>query len=403
MTRRSGDAARGRSAPVTVLDDAGAAAFARCLASGGVAVFPADTVYGLACAPDAPEAVAPALRAQGPPAGEAGGGAVLRPRARPRRAPGARAAHAGAARAGCCRAGSPRCCRIRSAASRSPARADPLTLGCASPRCPRRWRRWRACAAPVLQSSANVAGGPDARRLDDVPEAIRAGADLVLDGGELPGTPSTVVDLRRYEAAGEWAIVREGAVPAAAIAPPPAEPRGARRARVDLVPPSATGRRSPPRLPPGALLRSLARPPTAPGDRHGRPAARLLRAPARRRGPRGRRGGGGRARAPAADARDDRVGELRARGGPRVPGQRAHQQVRRGLSGQAVLRRLRARRRDRAARHRPGEGAVRGGARERPAARGRPGQRGRLPRAAPAGRDDHGPRAAARRPPDATA
>ena len=61
---------------------------------------------------------------------------------------------------------------------------------------------------PVLQSSANAAGAPDARRLDDVPEAIRAGADLVLDAGELPGTPSTVIDLRRFEAAGEWDVVR---------------------------------------------------------------------------------------------------------------------------------------------------------------------------------------------------
>ena len=71
---------------------------------------------------------------------------------------------------------------------------------------------------PVLQSSANLAGGPDPRRLDDVPEPIRAGADLVLDGGDLPGTPSTVVDLRRYAEAGEWRVVREGAVPAGAIA-----------------------------------------------------------------------------------------------------------------------------------------------------------------------------------------
>ena len=52
---------------------------------------------------------------------------------------------------------------------------------------------------PVLQSSANLAGGPDARRLADVPESIRAGADLVIDGGELPGVPSTVIDLRRRE------------------------------------------------------------------------------------------------------------------------------------------------------------------------------------------------------------
>ena len=65
---------------------------------------------------------------------------------------------------------------------------------------------------PVLQSSANLSGGPDARRLADVPASIREGADLVVDAGELPGTPSTVIDLRRFEAAGEWEVVRAGAV-----------------------------------------------------------------------------------------------------------------------------------------------------------------------------------------------
>nr|MDQ5808761.1 Sua5/YciO/YrdC/YwlC family protein [Actinomycetota bacterium] len=68
-----------------------------------------------------------------------------------------------------------------------------------------------AVARPVLQSSANHAGGPDARRLEDVPEPIRAAADLVLDGGELPGTPSTVVDLRPYEQSRDWRVIREGA------------------------------------------------------------------------------------------------------------------------------------------------------------------------------------------------
>jgi tRNA threonylcarbamoyl adenosine modification protein (Sua5/YciO/YrdC/YwlC family) len=65
---------------------------------------------------------------------------------------------------------------------------------------------------PVLQSSANRAGGPDPRRLSDVPELLRAAVDLVMDGGELPGTPSTVVDLRRYEEDGEYAVRRAGAV-----------------------------------------------------------------------------------------------------------------------------------------------------------------------------------------------
>jgi L-threonylcarbamoyladenylate synthase len=70
----------------------------------------------------------------------------------------------------------------------------------------------------VLQSSANVTGGPDARRIEEVPSAIRAGADLVVDAGELPGTPSTVVDLRRFEESGEWSVLRAGAVPAETVA-----------------------------------------------------------------------------------------------------------------------------------------------------------------------------------------
>jgi L-threonylcarbamoyladenylate synthase len=75
-----------------------------------------------------------------------------------------------------------------------------------------------AVRRPVLQSSANLAGGPDARRLADVPSGIREGADLVLDGGELAGTPSTVIDLRAFEADGSWTVVREGLVATASVA-----------------------------------------------------------------------------------------------------------------------------------------------------------------------------------------
>ncbi len=69
----------------------------------------------------------------------------------------------------------------------------------------------------VLQSSANHAGGSDAHTVADVPADIRAGVSLELDAGALPGTPSTVVDLTRLEA-GEWSIVRQGALPEAAVA-----------------------------------------------------------------------------------------------------------------------------------------------------------------------------------------
>ncbi len=76
----------------------------------------------------------------------------------------------------------------------------------------------RGVTQPVLQSSANLSGGPDARRLEDVDPEIRAGVDLEIDGGELPGTPSTVLDLRAYEDTAEWAILRPGAVPVELIA-----------------------------------------------------------------------------------------------------------------------------------------------------------------------------------------
>jgi L-threonylcarbamoyladenylate synthase len=65
---------------------------------------------------------------------------------------------------------------------------------------------------PVLQSSANPSGGADARRLDEVDPAIRRDVDLQLDGGELPGTPSTVVDLTAYERDRAYEVLREGAV-----------------------------------------------------------------------------------------------------------------------------------------------------------------------------------------------
>jgi L-threonylcarbamoyladenylate synthase len=63
----------------------------------------------------------------------------------------------------------------------------------------------------VLATSANLHGGPDPRRLEDVPGEIRAGCAALVDGGELPGTPSTVLDLTGPEPR----VIREGAVPGA--------------------------------------------------------------------------------------------------------------------------------------------------------------------------------------------
>jgi L-threonylcarbamoyladenylate synthase len=74
-------------------------------------------------------------------------------------------------------------------------------------------------ALPVVQTSANLAGGPDALTVDDVPADIRAGCALTIDRGPRPGVPSTLVDLRGLaDARGTWRVVREGAVPRAAVA-----------------------------------------------------------------------------------------------------------------------------------------------------------------------------------------
>jgi tRNA A37 threonylcarbamoyladenosine synthetase subunit TsaC/SUA5/YrdC len=62
----------------------------------------------------------------------------------------------------------------------------------------------------VAATSANLPGGADPLTVEDVPPEIRAGCGAVVDGGKLPGVPSTVIDLTGSEPR----VVREGAVPA---------------------------------------------------------------------------------------------------------------------------------------------------------------------------------------------
>ena len=185
--------------------------FEEVISQGGVVVFPADTVYGLACSPEDPAAVDRLYALKGRP---------------PDKPAAVMFFDVGAALAAVT-AGP----RVRQALARllpgavtvllaNPERSfplacgpDPATLGLRVPDLP----RFAQVTVPVLQSSANLAGAADARALADVPAPIRAGADLVLDGGELPGTPSTVLDLTAYEERGEFRVVREGAVSAADV------------------------------------------------------------------------------------------------------------------------------------------------------------------------------------------
>ena len=194
-----------------------AATFERCMAVGGIALFPADTVYGLACDVDTEDAVERLYALKGRPLGKPsavmlfsldlalhileelperarsameallpGGVTLLLPNPRRRY---------------------PLACGD-----------EPDTLGLRVPALPPPAAALRAMRWPILQTSANLAGQPEARRIADVDETLRAHVDLVLDAGELPGTPSTVVDLRAFAGGGEWSIVRQGMESEAAIA-----------------------------------------------------------------------------------------------------------------------------------------------------------------------------------------
>lgn len=195
------------------VSSAPAAELEQCIGLGGVAVFPADTVYGLACDPDNGFAVQRLYLLKRRPLAKSS--AVMffdlerALAALPELGPRTREA-LGRLLPG------PVGVLLANPARRFPLAcgADRATLGLRVPLI----EDLRDVRSPVLQSSANRAGGADPRQLSDVPELLRAAADVVIDGGELPGTPSTIVDLRRYEEDGSWSTVRAGAVGEAALA-----------------------------------------------------------------------------------------------------------------------------------------------------------------------------------------
>ena len=180
------------------LSAADAQTFERCIAVGGIAVFPADTVYGLACEPDSKEAVQRLYMLKRRRARQAGRGHVLRPRPRARGAARARAAHGGRAARAAARRRSRCCCPTRP--GRFPLavrRPTPTSSGLRVPAWPPALAALADVRWPVLQSSANAAGGPDARRLEDVPAVHarahrprprrRRAARHALDGGRPAG------------------------------------------------------------------------------------------------------------------------------------------------------------------------------------------------------------------------
>jgi L-threonylcarbamoyladenylate synthase len=199
-----------------MLDAEDAARLQDCVAGGGVAVFPTDTVYGVCCDPDSDTAARRLYELKGRPPSRAC--AVMFFALEPalqtlgelpdseRRAlaallPGpvtVLLANRGLRFAAACR-------------------TDPVTLGLRVPHLSESLEALSAVTHPVMQSSANRSGEPDARSLAEVPPSLLDAVDLVLDGGDLPGTPSTVIDLRDYALQRRWHVLREGALPADAV------------------------------------------------------------------------------------------------------------------------------------------------------------------------------------------
>ncbi|MDP1850695.1 MAG: L-threonylcarbamoyladenylate synthase [Solirubrobacteraceae bacterium] len=181
--------------------------FEACIAGGGVAVFPADTVYGLACDPTSRAAVARLYALKGRPADKPAAvmffslerALAALPELGPRTRAALEALLPGAVTL-----------LLPNPLARYPLACghDPWTLGLRVP-AP---GVLADVSVPVMQSSANLSGGADPRSVEEVDRAVRDGADLVVDGGPLPGTPSTVVDLRAYGSHGAWEVLREGAV-----------------------------------------------------------------------------------------------------------------------------------------------------------------------------------------------
>jgi L-threonylcarbamoyladenylate synthase len=181
-------------------------ALERCVAGGGVALFPADTLYGLACHPGDAAAINRIHELKG----------------RDERKPSAVMFFDPAAMEALLAGLGPRTREAVVALLPGPvtvvvddpersyplaSRDDPGRLGLRLLSGP---LAGAGCA--VFQTSANRSGEPAPSRFEDVAPPIVAAVDVAIDGGALGGRPSTVIDLSRMDQDGSWRVLREGAL-----------------------------------------------------------------------------------------------------------------------------------------------------------------------------------------------
>jgi L-threonylcarbamoyladenylate synthase len=200
--------------PIKIAEQGGEAARSaldRCIASGGIAVFPADTLYGLACDPRNAAAIDRIHALKG--RDERKPSAVMFFSALAMRelvaTLGSRTRDAlGALLPG------PVTVVVHNPEHRYPlaCRADPERLGVRLVEGP-----LAGAAAALLQTSANRSGDQAPHRFEDIDREILAAVDLAIDGGQLGGEASTVVDVSGIEVGEGWEVLREGALPRAEL------------------------------------------------------------------------------------------------------------------------------------------------------------------------------------------
>lgn len=181
-------------------------ALERTIAAGGVVVFPADGLYGLACDPLDAAAIERIHRIKGRDDGKPSAVMYFSPLAL-RELVGGLGSRTKAAVSALLPG--PVTLVIANPDGRYPlaCRADPDRLGVRLLDGP-----LAGAMCPIFQTSANRSGEPPSSRFADLPAEIVAGADVAIDGGELTGLPSTVADLSAIDIDGSWSILREGAV-----------------------------------------------------------------------------------------------------------------------------------------------------------------------------------------------
>lgn len=192
-------------------DDFARNALERCVRGGGVAVFPADGLYGLACDPLNEIAIKRIHELKGRDDGKPSAVMYFAPLAMRELfgEVGSRTREAMAALMP-----GPVTLVIANPAHRYPlaCREDPERLGIRLIAGP-----FSGAMCPVFQTSANRSGEPPPARFKDLGEDLVERVELAIDGGELTGNPSTVIDITRLDPTGEWFVLREGGMTAATV------------------------------------------------------------------------------------------------------------------------------------------------------------------------------------------